>query len=175
MTDLDFEDDFLQTEKGKFNGEPHISEGTPPPKTTTNTTHVEDDFQKNRERSSERLLGAFKLGSSLTEVQKEHLPPEAVRLAETSWVSVTGSGLLCMACKRAGLQTPWAKGTAGRSSKHLNSVFKTSFVQRHQDSSAHVNAVVKMLELDDARGAPTAAEFKEMWKELHPRLPKSSL
>lgn len=64
-----------------------------------------------------------------------------------------------MACKRAGLKTPWAKGTAG---KHLNSVFKTSFLQRHQESSSLVSAVAKMLELDEAPGA----EFKEMWKEL---------
>ena len=69
-----------------------------------------------------------------------------------------------MACKRASLKTRWAKGTAGRSSKHVNSVFKTSLLQRHQDSSSHVSAVAKMLELDEAPGAP--AEFKETWKEL---------
>lgn len=170
MTDLEYDgEDYLQTEtagKSKNYGEcqPEVFDGTAKPK--TQTKHTEDDFQKNWERSSERLLDVFKLGSSLNEIQKAHLPPETVRLAETSWVSVTGSGLLCMACKRAGLKTPWAKGTAGRSSKHLNAVFKTSFLQRHQDSSSHVSAVTKMLDLDEAPGAPTAAEFKEMWKEL---------
>ena len=171
MTDLEYHsEDYLQTAetaKSKKHGEPQpeVFDGTP--KTSqTQTKHGEDAFQKSWERSSERLLDAFKLGSSLSEIQKAHLPPETVRLADTSWVSVTGSGLLCMACKRAGLKTPWAKGMAGRSSRDLKSVFKTSFLQRHQDSSSHVNAVTKMLELDEAPGAPTAAEFKELWNEL---------
>lgn len=169
MTDLDFENDeplkkcSWQTRKG--NDDDDDDDGMPQ-KGLPAQIHTKDDFQKGWERSSERILNSFRLGSCLKEASFTHLPAEAVRLAETSWVSVTSSGLLCMACKRAGLQTPWAKGTAGKSVKDLNSVFKTSFLKRHQDSGAHISAVSRMLDLDEAPGAPTAAEFKEVWKEL---------
>lgn len=89
MTDLEYDgEDYLQTEtagKSKNYGEcqPEVFDGTAKPK--TQTKHTEDDFQKNWERSSERLLDVFKLGSSLNEIQKAHLPPETVRLAETRW------------------------------------------------------------------------------------------
>ena len=169
MTDLDFENDeplkkcSWQTRKG--NDDDDDDDGMPQ-KGLPAQIHTKDDFQKGWERSSERILNSFRLGSCLKEASFAHLPAEAVRLAETSWVSVTSSGLLCMACKRAGLQTPWAKGTAGKSVKDLNSVFKTSFLKRHQDSGAHISAVSRMLDLDEAPVAPTAAEFKEVWKEL---------
>ena len=160
MADLDFEDDEpleKQTEKG---------DDHEPQKGQPVQTHTEDAFQRNWKRSSVRILASFKLGGCLEEAQRANLPAEAVRLAETSWVSVTGSGLLCMACKRAGLKTPWGQGTAGKTAKDLNAVFKTSFLKRHEKSSSHVAAVSQMLDVDEAPGAPTATEFREMWKEL---------
>ena len=162
MTDLDFEDD-KPLEKRSWQTE---DDDGKPQKGKPDQIHSADAFQKSWERSSKRIRNSFKLGSCLKEVQTAHLPAEAVELAKTSWVSVTSSGLMCMACKRAGLQTPWAKGTAGRSAKDLGAVFKTSFFKRHETSSSHVAAVNQMLDLDEAPGAPTAAEFKEMWKEL---------
>lgn len=92
MTDLDFENDeplkkcSWQTRKG--NDDDDDDDGMPQ-KGLPAQIHTKDDFQKGWERSSERILNSFRLGSCLKEASFAHLPAEAVRLAETSWVSVT--------------------------------------------------------------------------------------
>ena len=118
-------------------------------------------------------LSKFKLGSCLSSLEKENLPPEAVGLAATCWVSVTQVGLLCMACKRAGLETPWAKGLAGKESKDVSSVLKTHFIKRHEESGQHVAAVRKMLQVDEASGAPPTEDFMSLLGKLQEGKPLS--
>ena len=118
-------------------------------------------------------LSKFKLGSCLTSLEKENLPPEALGIADACWVSVTETGLLCSACKRAGLETPWAKGTVGQEAKDFSVTLKSHCMKRHEESSQHISAVRKMLQIDEASGAPPAEDFKALLGSLQAGKPLS--
>ena len=171
MADLDYDDaPFTATAKAKTTKKDsgdsdNIAKGD---------AVLEEDLQIHWRRASTRLTKVFKLGNVLTDLEKKTLPLESATLTSTTWVSLTSSGLLCMACTRAGMTTPWAKGEAGKESKDLASVFKTGYLKRHEESSAHRAAVCKMLLIDDAPGAPPADDFKSLLQSLQAGKPQKS-
>ena len=171
MADLDYDDDDdddpftakVQTMSRKDSGKLH-DDGKPG--SIPEDGVLEEELQTLWRRASGRLTKMFQLGNVLTDCEKKNLPLESATLTSTTWVSVTSKGLLCIACKRAGMTTPWAKGEGGKESKDLSRVFKSGYLKRHETSSGHKAAVCQMLLLDDSPGAPPADEFRTLLLNL---------
>ena len=103
----------------------------------------------------------FTLGSCLPKEKLALLTPEAETLAGTPVITATSTGLLCIACKRANVKSPWGRGAAADSKQGL----KHLFIKRHVESKVHIQAVEMMLECSDALG-PSKEEFSESLDKL---------
>ena len=173
MADLDYDEDddpFTAAAKSKTDSGKHDSDK----KVDEDNAVSQEELQTRWRKASSRLTKAFKLENVLTNLEKKSLPLESATLMATTWVSLASSGLLCTACKRAGMTTPWGTGEAGKESKDLASVFKSGYLKRHETSSAHRAAVCKMLLIDDAPGAPPADDFRSLLQSLQAGKPQKS-
>ena len=164
MADLDYDDDddaFTAKSKTKTAEIEKTEE-----KVDTHDADREKGLQKHWGHASDRLRAGFQLGNILTDLEKKTLPLESATLVTTPWVSLSSRGLLCIACKRAGLTTPWGRGEAGKESKDLGGLFKSAYCKRHEKSTAHRTAVRMMLLVDDAPAAPSAMDFRTLLQSL---------
>ena len=103
----------------------------------------------------------FLIGNCLSEGVK---PPTAAarQLANQSWVFGAKSGCGCLPCSKANNGTEWSSATAGLVPK-----FRAWFLEKHQESKTHVDAVKMMLGIgEDAPGAPPLEEFEAFLKQL---------
>ena len=104
----------------------------------------------------------FTLGGCLPKEKLALLTPEAETLAGTPVITATSAGLLCIACKRANVKSPWGRGEAADSKQGL----KHHFIKRHVESKVRIQAVEVMLECSDALG-PSKEEFSESLNKLN--------
>ena len=152
------------------------SSGTMKPKqspaaaTTSSELELIDDetHQNMRELFAKRWLKLgkgwqkrFLIGNCLPEGVK---PPTAAarQLANQSWVFGAKSGFGCLPCSKANNGTDWSSATAGLVPK-----FRAWFLEKHQDSKSHKDAVNLMLGIgEDVPGAPRLEEFEDLLKQL---------
>ena len=82
--------------------------------------------------------------------------------ANQSWVFGAKSGCGCLPCSKANNGTDWSSATAGLVPK-----FRAWFLEKHQDSKSHKDAVNLMLGIgEDVPGAPRLEEFEDLLKQL---------
>ena len=103
----------------------------------------------------------FLVGNCLPAEKKALLSPEAEALAGSPAITATDSGLLCIPCRKANVNSEWGRGTAGVSEQGL----KYHFIKRHVDSKTHRRSVELMLECSDAM-SPSKEEFSDARKKL---------
>lgn len=83
----------------------------------------------------------FKLGSCLPQSVLDKLPADAKHQAKQGWLVAGDTGLMCIACKRAGLKGAWGNGTAGRGKQ-----IRSWFLKHHaEDSLFHYLTILKNL------------------------------
>ena len=104
----------------------------------------------------------FLVGNCLPAEKKALLSPEAEALAGSPAITATDSGLLCIPCKKANVNSEWGRGTAGVSEQGL----KYHFIKRHVDSKTHRRSVEMMLECSDSM-SPSKEEFSDARIKVH--------
>ena len=86
----------------------------------------------------------------------------AQQLANQPWVFGAKSGCGCLPCSKANTGSEWGLATAGLVPK-----FRACFLQKHQESKSHIDAVKMMLGIGvDVPGAPPLEEFESLLKKL---------
>ena len=78
----------------------------------------------------------FKLGSSLPPSVLDELPADAKHQAKQSWLVAGDTGLMCIACKRAGLKGAWSNGTAGQGKQ-----IRSWFLKHHAQDCLFCNSL----------------------------------
>ena len=103
----------------------------------------------------------FLIGSCLPQGTKPRGASDR-HLANQPWVFATKSGCGCLPCSEAKTGTEWSISRAGLVPK-----FRVWFLEKHQASKQHVEAVKMMLGLEQGSlGAPPVVEFERMLEKL---------
>ena len=128
----------------------------------------DEDVEQQRQQFEKKWLKLgkgwqkrFLIGKCLPEGLK---PPTAAaqQLASQPWVFGAKTGCGCVPCSKAENGTEWSLAKAG-----LVPNFRAWFLEKHQESRAHADAVRMMLGIgDDVPGAPALEEFEDMLKKL---------
>ena len=125
------------------------------------TQKMRQAFAKKWQKLGKGWQKRFLIGKCLPEGVK---PPTAAaqQLASQSWVFGAKSGCGCLPCSKANNGTEWSLARAG-----LVPNFRAWFLEKHQESKSHIDAVKMMLGLGvDAPGAPPLEEFEALLKQL---------
>ena len=120
-----------------------------------------DDFAKKWLKMGKGWQKRFLIGNCLPEGVKPRTAA-AQQLATQPWVFGAKSGCGCLPCSKAQNGTDWSLSTAGLVPK-----FRACFMQKHEESKQHIDAVKRMLGIGlDPPGAPSLEEFQSLLEKL---------
>lgn len=122
---------------------------------------MREEFAQKWQKLGKKWKKRFLIGKCLPQGVK---PPTAAaqQLANQPWVFGAKSGCGCLPCSEAKTGSEWALASAG-----LVPNFRACFLQKHQDSKAHSDAVKVMLGIGaDVPGAPALEEFESLFQKL---------
>ena len=132
-----------------------------PPDIDIDAKEMRQMFVKRWQRLGKGWQKKFLIGNCLPKGVKPQTAA-AQQLANQPWVFGAKSGCGCLPCSKANTGSEWGLATAGLVPK-----FRACFLQKHQESKSHIDAVKMMLGIGDyAPGAPPLEEFESLLKKL---------